>query len=862
MGAILNKSYDHGLTLVDPKDRPCPDGIPGWHWELSPKMETPTGETLIQLTGGAEDLGISGITNTLDPENRLQFGRLEPGKIFPTENFPTGIGNGLYELVREPSLVPTHGRQPLAELRVESLGFTEIDEPDVEKVTEPDAPKSRYNCSRLARYCRAAASVFGRMLGAQLEQKPNIEIPPLNMDDEPVGGWTDPFSSHRRLQPEYQPESRDDSILNQGEDDNDFIGNELFEPRAQPRARIPQVKRPSIFRPARLHIQPPNMEDILHQIDRDPHEEFRSFYTLAGDDVAGETAPANDISDDWPEEDIPNELLAPPLNIFTPGSFDQLPVTPDFRTQELAVDMDSDEDEEIVPQGQGGDEYGELMVVPEPQVDLSPAVGFRPIPLMTPIAIETISKSQRNLADRQYNVYAECVQNLLTLRNGMSDDEVQSLVDRGWGHYSILDFYKAALDGTPPPTCPNNRQDIIKLAIDQGHPRYVAPGATGANPQSGIGAVGILSSLTILSPPQFVTPVHEFERSEKGDLEIKIGDVIEIKRYVDKNWYKGTNLSTRKKGIFPIAYVKEVEVSSTKVVEQLSGRRAASQSRVSEKLLVELPKETERKGSFFYPSDTVIVRDRGNRVTSTGYREIDQDVILIRPKDTINNEPAKIVRPTVEREVVEEDITIIQPRRTIEAPVIKDEKIIIPIRRKEIPYSEVSKYANSGPEVDIERLRLSSRHRDSEERYVIERPKETREVLVRPKEVVVEKPVVVERPREVVIESPREIEEASTVISQGGRSRARSIKEIRLDRGISYSPPARKKEFKMLPPPQTITYNEYGAPVFVDTKTFAPAPIMSAPPRPHYAPRALEPAPVPVLPQSLPRTRVQHTYQY
>ncbi|KAF3250312.1 hypothetical protein TWF192_005334 [Orbilia oligospora] len=535
MGAILNKSYDHGLTLVDPKDRPCPDGIPGWHWELSPKMETPTGETLIQLTGGAEDLGISGITNTLDPENRLQFGRLEPGKIFPTEfrvkrdgvyqkinknapgdfiqvgdilefygpsdaehrnlflkrNFPTGIGNGLYELVREPSLVPTHGRQPLAELRVESLGFTEIDEPDVEKVTEPDAPKSRYNCSRLARYCRAAASVFGRMLGAQLEQKPNIEIPPLNMDDEPVGGWTDPFSSHRRLQPEYQPESRDDSILNQGEDDNDFIGNELFEPRAQPRARIPQVKRPSIFRPARLHIQPPNMEDILHQIDRDPHEEFRSFYTLAGDDVAGETAPANDISDDWPEEDIPNELLAPPLNIFTPGSFDQLPVTPDFRTQELAVDMDSDEDEEIVPQGQGGDEYGELMVVPEPQVDLSPAVGFRPIPLMTPIAIETISKSQRNLADRQYNVYAECVQNLLTLRNGMSDDEVQSLVDRGWGHYSILDFYKAALDGTPPPTCPNNRQDIIKLAIDQGHPRYVAPGATGANPQSGIGAVGM-----------------------------------------------------------------------------------------------------------------------------------------------------------------------------------------------------------------------------------------------------------------------------------------------------------------------------------------------------------------------------------
>ncbi|KAF3316894.1 hypothetical protein TWF173_000898 [Orbilia oligospora] len=500
MGAILNKSYNHGLTLVDPKDRPCPDGIPGWHWELSPKMEAPTGETLIQLTGGAGDSGIGGITNTFDPENRLQFGRLEPGEIFRTEFRVKRDGvyqkinkNAPDDFIQVGDTLEFYGpsdaehRNLFPELRVESLGFTEIDEPDVEKVTEPDAPKSRYNCGRLARYCRAAASVFGRMLGAQLEQKPTIEIPPLNMDDEPVGGWTDPFSSHRRLQPEYQPESRDDSILNQGEDDNDFIRNGLFEPRAQ----ISQLKRPSIFRPARLHIQPPNMEDILHQIDIDPHEEFRSFYTLAGDDVAGETAPANDISGDWPEEDIPNELLAPPLDIFTPGSFDQLPVTPDFRTQELAVDIDEDEDEQIVPQGQGGDEDAELMVVPEPQVDLSPAVGLRPIPLMTPIAIETISKSQRNLADRQYNVYAECVQNLLTLRNGISDDEVQSLVDRGWGHYSILNFYKAALDGTPPPTCPDNRQDIIKLAIDQGHPRYVAPGATGANPQSGIGAVGM-----------------------------------------------------------------------------------------------------------------------------------------------------------------------------------------------------------------------------------------------------------------------------------------------------------------------------------------------------------------------------------
>ncbi|KAK6361010.1 hypothetical protein TWF730_007125 [Orbilia blumenaviensis] len=379
-----------------------------------------------------------------------------------------------------------------------------------------------------------------------------------------------------------------------------------------------------------------------------------------------------------------------------------------------------------------------------------------------------------------------------------------------------------------------------------------------------------LSSLTLSTPPQFVTPIHEFEKSERGDLAIKIGDVIEVKRYVDKNWYKGTNLSTHKKGIFPIAYVKEVEVSSTKAVEPLSGRRAVSQSRVSEQLLVELPKETERKGSFFYPSSTVIVRDRGSRVTSTGYQEIDQDVILIRPKDTINNEPAKIVRPAAEREIievgdvsrhhhtVEEDVTIIQPRRTIEGSVLKDDKIIIPIRRKEIPYSEVAKYAESGPEVDVERIRLPSRHRTVEQRVVVEKPKVSREVLVKPKEVVIEKPVVVERPREIIIERPSEIEEASTVISRGSRSRARSVKEIRLDRDISYSPSGRKREFKMLPPAQTITYNEYGAPVFVDTKTFAPAPAMAAPPRPYYTVKTLEPAPVPVLPQA----HVHRTYQY
>ncbi|KAK6330079.1 hypothetical protein TWF718_003507 [Orbilia javanica] len=351
-----------------------------------------------------------------------------------------------------------------------------------------------------------------------------------------------------------------------------------------------------------------------------------------------------------------------------------------------------------------------------------------------------------------------------------------------------------------------------------------------------------LSSVTLSTPPQFVTSIHEFEKTEKGDLAMKIGDVIEVKRYVDENWYKGTNLSTRKRGIFPIAFVKEVEVSSTKVVEQLSAKRETSQSRTSGKLVVELPQETERKGSFFYPTDTVIVRDRGNKITSTGYKEVDQDVILIRPKDTVNNEPAKVVCPTAEREVAE-DVTIIQPRRNAEAPVVKDDKIIIPIRRKEIPYSEVAQYANNGPEIDVERFRVHSGNRSSEGRYVIERSKDSSG-----KSIVVERPIVVQR--------PREIEEAGTVVSQGSRSRARSIKEIHIGRDLSYSPPGGR--VKMLPPPKTIAYNEYGTPVFVSTQSFAPAPAMAAPTKPRYAPRAIGVAPAPLVPQA----HIRRTYQY
>ncbi|KAF3919219.1 hypothetical protein AA313_de0204861 [Arthrobotrys entomopaga] len=362
-----------------------------------------------------------------------------------------------------------------------------------------------------------------------------------------------------------------------------------------------------------------------------------------------------------------------------------------------------------------------------------------------------------------------------------------------------------------------------------------------------------LSSLNLGSPPQFVTPIFDFPKSEKGDLAIKIGDVIEVKRYIDRNWYKGINLTTQKKGIFPIAYVKEAEISSSNAIEPLSGRRrAVSQSNVKEKLVVELPQETERKGSFFYPTDTVIVRDRGNKITPTGFQEIDQDVILVRPVDTVNNEAPRIVKPTVEREIVkEEDVTVIKPHRThhVPPPTVQGDKIIIPIRRQEIAYEDIAKYANTAPEVDVERFRTSSRHRSSDRRTAVDKSDK----------LVVEKPVVVERPRKIVVEKPREIEEVSTVYSRGSRDRDRSVKEIRLDRDSSYSvsPPRRRGSYKALPPPKTVMYNEYGAPVWVDTKTFAPAPSMAVPPRPYYQQKALEPAPVPLLPQA----HIRRTYE-
>ncbi|KAK6330080.1 hypothetical protein TWF718_003508 [Orbilia javanica] len=551
MDSIL-EGDDPGLTLVDPRDRICPDGTPGWHWEVAPKMETSTGETLIQLTGGAYDSGIGGVTNSYRPNEKLHFGILKPGEIYRTEfrvkrngvyqrmdksapddfiqvgdvlefygpsspdkrqlflkhEFPLGISDGLFELTREPTDVSRFGQQPPVELRVESLGFSEIAKPYSEKEEEEDEfpeelflennpsepqkqeQKKRYDPCGIGRICKAAAKGLSRLLGGRRRQGPTIEIPPLNMDDRPVDGSDGPFSSHRRFQPEYLSAPKDTSILYQGGEDEDFLGDDLFEPRV----RVPKPERVSIFKPTR--VRPGDiyiMDQILEQIDENPaREDFGRLYTLGGGGDAGETAPANDISSEGADEDIPNELLVPPARLYTGESFDQIH-TPDFRGRErLFADEDEDSGEQLAPQGQGGDDESVLF-------ETTPVADRYPLPIeIQPgmdMAIElgNFDRATHALIDTEWSNYAECVQNLLTFdkSDGVSDDEVQFLVDKTRGVYTILDFYRAAEENRPFPPCPRVRQDIINLAIDQGYERYVAPGATGANPQSGVGAGGM-----------------------------------------------------------------------------------------------------------------------------------------------------------------------------------------------------------------------------------------------------------------------------------------------------------------------------------------------------------------------------------
>ncbi|KAF3919064.1 hypothetical protein ABW21_db0203151 [Orbilia brochopaga] len=102
-------------------------------------------------------------------------------------------------------------------------------------------------------------------------------------------------------------------------------------------------------------------------------------------------------------------------------------------------------------------------------------------------AVELVGAEQlrTNRIDRRYTQYVRCVHALLRDVEGRADIRIMSIVDRGWGLYSPLDFEEAAVNGRPLPPCPRNRQDIIDLAMEQGHPIETLPGTNGANPQNG-----------------------------------------------------------------------------------------------------------------------------------------------------------------------------------------------------------------------------------------------------------------------------------------------------------------------------------------------------------------------------------------
>ena len=56
-----------------------------------------------------------------------------------------------------------------------------------------------------------------------------------------------------------------------------------------------------------------------------------------------------------------------------------------------------------------------------------------------------------------------------------------------------------------------------------------------------------------------VTAQYDYAGPDAGDLPLTTGETINVTEYVNGDWWKGTSLSTGKSGIFPRAYVKEVE---------------------------------------------------------------------------------------------------------------------------------------------------------------------------------------------------------------------------------------------------------------------------------------------------------------
>ncbi|EPS45958.1 hypothetical protein H072_39 [Dactylellina haptotyla CBS 200.50] len=512
---LIKEGNDPGLLLVDPRDRNCPAfSGPGWYWDIGPNRKTAEQHTLIQLTGGPDTEEQPGVTHSLDPLARLHFGVLDPGKIYRSEfrvkrngvyqNFETNrpqdasikvgdilefwgpsppgerqlylqslfnyeVQTQIFTLVRETTARFTWGPQPTTELHVVDLGFQEVALPYwsneeheikenirlIDERTKFEKGKSGPGFCGLGGICSAAARGISRIFGGKRKDGPRIEIPGLNSDSSPVDASIDPFSSHRHLRPDSRPESRENSMFTprESELDIEYGAEDLFEPRVPE-----QQQKFSLFKPTRLRAD--EIADILQKITENPEKEEEStIYTeeKEGDELEDIMVGVGD--------DIPDELVVPEAE-FGIGNLQ----TPQFGEQ---VDQQ--------PSSLRAEESGDNIDIPIIKSSRTPEI------VSPDIQLDARETFRRRIADRRYTTYVRCVQALLRREDGEADEEIQNLVDHDWGLYSPMDFEEALASRSPLPQCPKSRQDIVNLAIDQGHPRYFPPGATGANPQSGVG---------------------------------------------------------------------------------------------------------------------------------------------------------------------------------------------------------------------------------------------------------------------------------------------------------------------------------------------------------------------------------------
>ncbi|KAF3919238.1 hypothetical protein AA313_de0207485 [Arthrobotrys entomopaga] len=288
---------------------------------------------------------------------------------------------------------------------------------------------------------------------------PRIDLQSMRSEESPD---QDDFSSRRNL----RPESQENSVAFSPRDSMMGFGNEavdMFEPRppSDSQGRLQAVPKPkpngqgrkkpgsSIFKPQRVRAE--DVEDILQRITEKEEE---------------------DTVNTGADEAIPDERLEP-LNT---AEFGNIP-TAQFGMEQVNQEDPSEFGYESQDEGEFEKE-GEIQEVEEPSVISHIEEAD--------IRLDGGAALRRRISDRRWQTYARCIQNLLR-RDGEPDEEIQWLIDKGWGMYSPLDFDVAIARKMPLPACPRNRQDIINLAIDQGHPRYLPPGATGANPQSGVG---------------------------------------------------------------------------------------------------------------------------------------------------------------------------------------------------------------------------------------------------------------------------------------------------------------------------------------------------------------------------------------